>query len=54
MERYADQPMDLADASLVVAGEALTTRRVFTLERRAFETYQLKRGHRYVKFELVK
>ena len=54
MERYADQPMDLADASLVVAGETMTTRRVFTLDRRDFETYRLKRGHRHVRFELLK
>ena len=53
MEQYADQPMDLADASLVVAGELLGTRRVFTIDRRDFETYRLKRGHRNVKFELV-
>ncbi len=53
MEQYADQPMDLADASLVVAGESMGTRRVFTIDRRDFETYRLKRGHRNVKFELV-
>ena len=30
MEQYADHPMDLADASLVVAAESLGTRKVFT------------------------
>ena len=54
MERYADQPMDLADASLVVAGEAVSTRRVVTLDRRDFEIYRLKRGHRHVRFEVVR
>lgn len=54
MEQYADQSMDLADASLVVAGEAMAVRCIFTIDRRDFETYRLKRGHRHVKFELVK
>jgi predicted nucleic acid-binding protein len=32
MERYRDTPMDLADASLVAAAEALSLRRIFTLD----------------------
>jgi predicted nucleic acid-binding protein len=32
MEQYRDTPMDLADASLVVAAETLGTSRVFTLD----------------------
>lgn len=44
MERYADHPMDLADASLVVAAEALGTRRVFTIDRRDFGTYRVRRA----------
>jgi predicted nucleic acid-binding protein len=36
MKLYADHPMDLADASLVAAAEALGTRRVFTIDRREF------------------
>jgi predicted nucleic acid-binding protein len=46
MEIYADHPMDLADASLIVAAEASATRRVFTLDRKDFETYRIRRGHR--------
>lgn len=53
MEQYGDQPMDLADASIVVAAEMLATRRVLTLDVNDFETYRIKRGHRHVKFELV-
>lgn len=53
MEQSADHPMDLADASLVVAGEALRTRRIFTIDRRDFDGYRLKRGHRHVRFELL-
>jgi predicted nucleic acid-binding protein len=36
MESYADRPMDLADASLVVAAEALETRKIFTIDRDDF------------------
>ena len=32
MERYRDTPMDLADASLVVAAETLGVSRLFTLD----------------------
>jgi predicted nucleic acid-binding protein len=53
MEKFAGQPMDLADASLVAAGEALETRRVFRLNRRDFGVNRLKRGHRSIEFELV-
>lgn len=40
MEKYRDTPMDLADASLVAAAEALGTKRVFTLDS-DFEVYRL-------------
>lgn len=40
MEKYRDTPMDLADASLVAAAEALGTRRVFSLDS-DFEVYRL-------------
>lgn len=53
METYADHPMDLADASLVVAAESLQTRRVFTIDRPDFETYRIRRGHRHHRFEIV-
>jgi predicted nucleic acid-binding protein len=53
MERYADHPMDLADASLVVAAESLGTRKVFTVDRRDFETYRVRRGHRNYPMEIV-
>lgn len=33
MEQYRDLPMDLADASLVAAVEALNQKRIFTLDR---------------------
>jgi hypothetical protein len=53
MERYADAPMDFADASLVVAAEGSGTRRVLTLDRRHFATYRVTRGRRKDPFEIV-
>jgi hypothetical protein len=53
MERYSDHPMDLADASLVVAAEDLETRKVFTLDRKDFESYRVKRGHRHYGFIII-
>lgn len=54
MRKYADHPMDLADASLVAAAEALKTRRIFTIDRDDFETYRIKIGHRYYPFEILR
>ncbi len=53
MEQYADQPMDLADASIVVAAETLKTKKIFTLHRNDFETYRIRRGHRHLPFEVI-
>ena len=53
MEEYADHPMDLADASLVVAAEQLQTRRIFSLDRDDFSTYRVRVGWRLEAFELL-
>lgn len=53
MERYADAPMDLADASLVTAAETLGLRKVFTLDRKDFSTYRIRRGHQHLTFEAI-
>jgi uncharacterized protein len=53
METYADRPMDLADASLVVAAESMQARKIFTVDRPDFETYRIRCGHRYQRFEIV-
>jgi predicted nucleic acid-binding protein len=53
MEQYADHPMDLADASLIAAAERLATRRVFTVDRRDFATYRIRRGHRVYGVDIV-
>jgi predicted nucleic acid-binding protein len=40
MERYAELPMDLADASLVVLAEDLSDGRIVSTDRRDFDTYR--------------
>ena len=42
MERYANLPMDLADASLVVAATELGDGRILSTDQRDFQTYRWK------------
>src|SRR5439155_1794303 len=44
MDKYADLPMDLADASLVWVAESLGVLDVLTLDRRDFGIYRTSRG----------
>jgi predicted nucleic acid-binding protein len=44
MEKYADTPMDFADATLVLLVEALDVRDVLTLDRRGFAAYRTRKG----------
>ena len=53
MVQYADAPMDTADATLVAMAEALRLRKVFTVDRNDFATYRIKRGHRYIAFDIL-
>lgn len=53
MEQHRDQPMALADASLIALAEAIPTRKVFTLDRNDFSTYRLRRGHRHLPVEIL-
>lgn len=53
MVRYGDVPMDLADASLVVAAEQLRLQKIFTIDRKDFGVYRIRRGHRHVAFEML-
>lgn len=41
MEKYADIPMDFADATLVALAEETGVNRVFSLDRRGFATYRI-------------
>ena len=53
MDRYADRPMDLADASLVTAAETLRLTTVFTFDRDDFTTYRARIGKTYKRFRIV-
>jgi uncharacterized protein len=50
MERYADTPMDFADATLVLLADEIAERRILTLDRRGFSTFRTTRKE---PFELV-
>lgn len=47
MVKYADTPMDYADATLVVLADEFSIGRVFTLDRRGFETYRWRSTKRF-------
>jgi uncharacterized protein len=47
MSRYADRPMDLADASLVQTACATGVHQVWTIDRTDFETYRLPGRKRF-------
>jgi uncharacterized protein len=49
MERYADRPMDLADATLVTLAEERSEKRIFTLDA-DFDIYRI---HGRARFELL-
>jgi predicted nucleic acid-binding protein len=44
MERYANVPMDFADATLVLLAEVLGAPEIVTLDRRGFSTYRTRKG----------
>jgi len=46
MEKYADTPMDLADASLVAVAEGRSMKRVFSIDF-DFRIYRLKSGQAF-------
>jgi predicted nucleic acid-binding protein len=53
MSRYADRPMDLADATLVTCAETNAISTVFTLDHDDFSTYRIRRGHKNLPFEII-
>lgn len=53
MEEYADLPMDFADASLIAAAETLGTLKIFTLDRRDFAVYRIRKGRRRMPVTVV-
>ena len=47
MRKYEDLPMDFADATLVHVANREKIRQIFTLDRRDFGVYRLKRGQSF-------
>lgn len=47
MEKYADCPMDFADASLVAVAEDRGHDQILTLDERGFRTYRLRGKQRF-------
>jgi len=48
LAKYADLPMDLADAALVRVAEREGIETIFTLDRRDFGVYRPRHRHRFV------
>ena len=44
MSKYANVPMDFADATLVLLGDEIDTTDIVTLDRRGFSAYRTGRG----------
>ena len=47
MERYANVPMDFADATLVLLAEALGAHDILTLDRRGFSSFRTRKGRAF-------
>jgi predicted nucleic acid-binding protein len=47
MSKYADQPMDFADASLVLIAEQRGYDEILTLDQRGFSAYRFQRNRRF-------
>ena len=47
MDRYADTPMDFADATLVLLAERLDSEQIVTLDRRGFSVYRTPSGRAF-------
>jgi predicted nucleic acid-binding protein len=53
MEKYADLPMDLADASLVILAEELRDGRILSTDQRDFRTYRWKNTYPFTNLLLA-
>ena len=48
MAKYADVPMDFADASLVALAQEARIRNIFTLDHRGFEIFRFAKESRFI------
>lgn len=46
LRKYADRPMDLADASMLWAAEQVMATQILTADRADFEIYRTKAGRK--------
>lgn len=53
MDKYADLPMDFADATLISLAEKYKTDKIFTLDFNDFRVYKIKKGYRYYPLSLL-
>jgi hypothetical protein len=47
MKKYANVPMDFADATLVLMADEVAVGEIFTLDERGFRTYRYGRNKRF-------
>jgi predicted nucleic acid-binding protein len=47
MAKYADTPMDFADATLVLLSDSLNEHHICTIDRRGFNTFRTPSGKRF-------
>ena len=47
MRKYADTPMDFADATLVLLADTIGVVEILTLDRRGFSSYRTAKGKRF-------
>ncbi len=47
MKKYADTPMDFADATLILLADQLSVVEILTLDRRGFSNYRTSRGKQF-------
>jgi predicted nucleic acid-binding protein len=48
MAKYADVPMDFADASLVALAQEARIKNLFTLDHRGFEIFRFSKESRFI------
>jgi len=53
MAKYQDNPMDFADATLVMLAGINNTKDVFTLDVNDFSSYRIRNGFNYIQFNIL-
>lgn len=53
MSKYQDNPMDFADATLVMIAGKLDINSVFTLDVKDFNSYRIRKGFKHIPFNIL-